>query len=159
MFYLDKDELEEAESGSRLFGANYEIRLGADDSTTLGATYMKWMADAAVRPGRDGLNVFNLRAYTAPVPDLPELAFEFEYATERNGDALQADAWTLQGSYELSDVSWTADVHVSLRVLRRRRSADRSRTKTSIRCSSGSTTGARGGRVKSPASISSRTAT
>ena len=125
MFYLDKDELEEAESGSRLFGANYEIRLGADDSTTLGATYMKWMADAAVRPGRDGLNVFNLRAYTAPVPDLPELTFEFEYATERNGDALQADAWTLQGSYELSGVSWTADVHVPLRVLRGRRSADR----------------------------------
>ena len=106
MFYLDKDELEESESGSRLFGGNYEISLGADDSTTLGATYMKWMADAAVRPGRDGLNVFNLRAYTAPVPDLPELTFEFEYATERNGDALQADAWTLQGAYEFSEFSW-----------------------------------------------------
>ena len=106
LFYLDKDELDEGETGSRVYGANYELRLGADDSTTLGATYLKGIADAAVRPGRDGLNVFNLRAYTAPVPDLPELTFEFEYATERNGDALQADAWTLQGSYELSDVIW-----------------------------------------------------
>jgi hypothetical protein len=107
LFYLDKDELEEADSGSRLYGANYELQLGADASTTLGATYMKWNADGAIRPGRDGLNVFNVRAFTAPIPDLQDLTFEFEYATERNGDALQADAWTLQGAYELSGVSWT----------------------------------------------------
>ena len=106
MFYLDKDELEEAESGSRLYGANYEARFGADESTTLGFTYMKWMADAAVRPGRDGLNVFNVRAYSAPVPDLQDLTVEFEYATERNGDDLEADAWTIQGAYELSGLGW-----------------------------------------------------
>jgi hypothetical protein len=105
-FYLDKDELDEGETGSRLYGVNYEVNLGAGDSTTLGATYMKWMADAAVRPGRDGLNVFNARAYTAPLPGVPELTFEFEYATERNGAALDADAWTIQGAYELSGVSW-----------------------------------------------------
>jgi len=52
------------------------------------------------------LNVFNARAYTAPLPNVPELTFEFEYATERNGDLLQADAWTFQGAYELSGVSW-----------------------------------------------------
>jgi hypothetical protein len=106
LFYLDKDELDESESGSRLYGANYEASLGKDDSTTLGVTYMKWMAHADVMPGRDGLNVFNARAYTAPIPNLPDLAFEFEYATERNGDVLQADAWTFQGAYELSGVSW-----------------------------------------------------
>ena len=39
LFYLDKDELDEGETGSRVYGANYELRLGADDSTTLGATY------------------------------------------------------------------------------------------------------------------------
>ena len=43
-FYLDKDELEESDSGSRLWGANYEFSIGED--TTLGATYMKWFADA-----------------------------------------------------------------------------------------------------------------
>jgi Alginate export len=107
LFYLDKDELEDADSGSRLYGGNYELTFGADDSTTLGATYMKWMAHEDIRPGRDGLNVFNLRAYTAPVPNFPDLTFEFEYATERNGDALEADAWTIQGAYELSGVTWT----------------------------------------------------
>ena len=66
-------------------------------TTTLAATYMKWFADAALEPGRDGLNVFNIRAYTAPIPSVPGLSFEFEYASERNGDALDSNAWTLLG--------------------------------------------------------------
>jgi hypothetical protein len=106
-FYLDRDELDEGDSGSRLWGLNYEIRLGAEDATTLGATYMKWFANEEIQPERDGLNVFNLRAYTAPIPNATALSFEFEYASERNGDALQSNAWTLQAAYELSDVSWT----------------------------------------------------
>ena len=103
-FYLDKDELEENDTGSRLWGANYEYAIG--EHTTLGATYMKWFADGALEPGRDGLNVFNPRAYTAPLTNLPDLSFEFEYASERNGEALDSNAWTAQGSYELSDVGW-----------------------------------------------------
>jgi len=51
---------------------------------------MKWMADAAIRPGRDGLNVFNARAYTAPVPGVPDLSFEFEYATERKAATIES---------------------------------------------------------------------
>ena len=105
-FYLDKDELEENDSGSRLWGLNYEYSIGKDKETTLGATYMKWFADPAFRPGRDGLNVFNLRAYTAPIPSTPDLSFEFEYASERNGEALDSNAWTLQGAYQLSKVTW-----------------------------------------------------
>jgi hypothetical protein len=107
-FYLDKDELEESDSRSRLWGANYEFSTGED--TTLGATFMKWSADVALRPERDGLNVFNVRAYTAPIPDIPNLSFEFEYASERNGDALDSNALTLQGAYEFSDVAWTPAV-------------------------------------------------
>ena len=103
-FYLDKDELEENESDSRLWGANYEYGIG--ENTTLGVTYMKWFADPEMQPGRDGLNVFNIRAYTAPLPDMPDLSFEFEYASERNGEALDSNAWTLQGAYELSGVTW-----------------------------------------------------
>ena len=67
VFYLDRDELPEFDSGSRLWGANYEL---SARGSTFGATYMKVMADPAVLPERDGLNVFNLRAYTAPVPAL-----------------------------------------------------------------------------------------
>ena len=59
-----------------------------------------------MQPGRDGLNVFNVRAYTAPFPGMPDLSFEFEYASERNGEALDSNAWTLRARIELSDVSW-----------------------------------------------------
>jgi hypothetical protein len=103
-FFLDKDELPESESGTRLWGGNYELRLG--DHSTFGATYLKFLADPVVRPERDDLNVFNLRAYTAPIRSVPDLAFEAEFASERNGDLLHSDAWTLQGSYTLSKVAW-----------------------------------------------------
>jgi hypothetical protein len=103
-FYLDKDELEENDSGSRVWGANYEYSYG--ENTTLGATYMKWFANANVRPERDGLNVFNVRAYTAPIETVPDLSFEFEFASERNGEALDSNAWTLQGAYQLSKYTW-----------------------------------------------------
>ena len=36
----------------------------------------------------------------------PDLSFEFEYASERNGEALDSNAWTFQGAYELSDSAW-----------------------------------------------------
>jgi Alginate export len=104
VFYLAKDELVESDSGSRLWGTNYEYSIGKN--TTLGATYMKWFAHAEIKPGRDGLNVFNVRAYTAPIPSTPDLSFEFEYASERNGEALDSNAWTLQGAYEFSSVTW-----------------------------------------------------
>ncbi len=71
---------------------------------------MKFYADSAVKPDRDGLNVFNLRAYAAPVRSVPDLSFEFEYASERNADVLSSNAWTLQGAYQLSNVSWTPTV-------------------------------------------------
>jgi hypothetical protein len=103
-FYLDRDELTENDMGTRLWGANYEYALG--EHSTFGASYMKFFADAAVKPDRDGLNVLNLRAYTAPVPCVPDLSFEFEYASEHNADLLTSHAWTLQGSYELSRTSW-----------------------------------------------------
>jgi hypothetical protein len=102
-FYLDKDELEESDSASRLWGANYEFRIG--EETTLGTTYMKWWANE-LRPGRNGLDVYNVRAYTAPFSMVPDLSFELESAWERNGDLLDSNAWTLQGAYEFSTVTW-----------------------------------------------------
>jgi hypothetical protein len=105
VFYLDKDELPEAETASRLWGTNYEFRVG--DASTFGATYMKWFADAVIDPGRDGLNVLNLRAYTAPIPAHQALSLEFEYAREHNGEALTSNAWSLLGAYELGERRWT----------------------------------------------------
>ncbi len=107
VFYLDKDELNENDTGTRVLGTNYEI---TGKHTTLGVTYMKFAAHADVKPGRDGLNVFNVRADSAPVPDAPDLSFQFEYASERNGDLLHSDAWTLLGAYQFSEITWKPKV-------------------------------------------------
>ena len=121
-FYLDKDELEEYDTGSRVWGVNYEYAIG--EHTTLGATYMKWFADAALKPERDGLNVFNVRAYTAPLDGNRDLSFEFEYASERNGEALDSDAWTAQGILRTERRQLDAEVHLPLCVLPGRRPRD-----------------------------------
>jgi len=102
-FYLDRNEVPEAESGTRVAGGNYERAIGK--ATTLGASYLHFMSDST--PARDGMNVFNLRAYTAPLRKLPKLSFEAEYAREDNGDLRKSTAWNVQGAYELSKVSWT----------------------------------------------------
>ena len=102
-FYLDKDDMPEADSDSKLWGANYEYAIGED--TTLGATYMKWSADADEAPQRDGLDVYNLRAYTAPFSGLKGLSFEAEYVIEDNDDALDSTAWNALAAYQF-DSSW-----------------------------------------------------
>ena len=99
-FYLDKDDISGADSETKLWGVNYEYAIGED--TTLGATYTTWSADEVEAPQRDGLDVFNLRAYTAPVPGLKALAFEAEYIQEDNGDALDSTAWSALVGYQFS---------------------------------------------------------
>jgi hypothetical protein len=96
-FYLDKDDVPEADSHSKVAGANYEYALG--EHTTLGATYMTWSANSEA-PQRDGLDVYNLRAYTAPFPKLRALSFEAEYAQEDNGAALDSKAWNALVAYQ-----------------------------------------------------------
>jgi len=103
-FYLKKDELPERITDTRLWGGNYEFRPGARN--TFGATYLHLWANPAVSPQRNDLNVYNLRAYTAPVPMVPDVTVDAEYVWERNQDRLHADAWTAQGAYELSMVTW-----------------------------------------------------
>ncbi|HZF15921.1 MAG TPA: alginate export family protein [Steroidobacteraceae bacterium] len=103
-FYLNKDDLPENETGSKLWGVNYQYAIGED--TTLGATYMKWSAKEDVKPERDGLDVYNLRAYTAPFPSLKALSFELEYAKEDNGDLLDSTAWNAQVAWQFAG-SWT----------------------------------------------------
>ena len=104
VFYLDRDEVPESETGTRLWGVNYELALG--EKSTFGATYLKFHADEAVMPDRDGLNVFNLRAFTSPLKRLPDLSFELEYAREENGDLLRSDAFNVLAGYEMSNVAW-----------------------------------------------------
>ncbi|HYB52905.1 MAG TPA: alginate export family protein, partial [Thermoanaerobaculia bacterium] len=104
-FYLDHDDLPESDTGSRLWGVNYEFTHGA--ANTFGVTYFRMIARPDERPDRNGLNVFNIRAYTAPLPGAPDLSFAFEYAAERNGELVDSNAWTLEGAYELRHLRWT----------------------------------------------------
>lgn len=101
-FYLERDDLPESESDTQLAGLNYEYAIGED--TTLGGTYMQFSADPAVRPERDGLNVYNVRAYTAPFPN-KALSFELEYVQEDNGDLLDSMAYNALVAYQL-DMRW-----------------------------------------------------
>jgi hypothetical protein len=76
------------------------------EENTFGATYMKFYAKGDVKPERDGMNVYNARAYTAPFKKLPGLAFELEYAYEDNGDLRKSNAFTAQAGYEMGKVAW-----------------------------------------------------
>ncbi len=104
MFYLDKDDLPENETGSKTWGLNYEYSV--DKNNTIGVTYMRWWAHPDKKPGRDGLNVFNIRAFTAPFAAVPGASLDIEYAAERNGDALDSNAWYIEGGYQLSEIAW-----------------------------------------------------
>jgi len=98
-FYLEKDELPESNSDTVLAGFNYEYAFGED--TTLGATYMSFSANPAERPERDGLDVYNLRAYAAPFRN-KAISFEAEYALEDNGALLDSEAWNALAAYQFS---------------------------------------------------------
>lgn len=103
VFYLEKNELPEANKKNKVAGLNYEYAIG--ETTTLGGTYMKWSADPALAPQRDGLDVYDVRVFTAPFTPLPGLSFEVEYAREENGEALDSDAWNALVAYKF-DAGW-----------------------------------------------------
>jgi len=102
VFYLDRDEVPESETGTRVFGANYQLALG--EATTIGASYLQFQADSL--PDRDGMDVYNLRAYTAPLRALPNLSFELEFAREENADLVGSTAWNALAAYQLSKMRW-----------------------------------------------------
>ncbi|HEY5809356.1 MAG TPA: hypothetical protein VIT67_15385, partial [Povalibacter sp.] len=101
-FYLERDHVPENDPESKLWGVNYEYAFS--ETTTLGATYMKWSANA-LAPQRDGLDVYNARAFIAPFSSLKGLSFDLEYAKEDNGEALDSEAWNAQVSYQF-DSGW-----------------------------------------------------
>lgn len=103
-FYLRRDDVPEAETGTSLTGVNYEY--AASKNTTLGASYIKAYAHANVLPDRDGMNVYNARAFTAPFSELSDLSFELEYAYEENHKLMHSTAWTALGAYQLSKLRW-----------------------------------------------------
>ena len=107
-FFLKRNDLPERDTETRVLGANYDYKL--NDNSTFGASYMRWWADPFFYAHRDGEDVLNFRAFTAPIPSLTDLSFAAEYARERNGDALGSTAWNAQAGYKFSSVTWTPAV-------------------------------------------------
>jgi hypothetical protein len=103
-FYLDRDDVPENPTGTRLTGINYEYAAGKN--STFGVTWLRAFAHPNVKPDRDGMNVFNARAYTAPIPALPDLSFELEIAYEENHNLMHSTAWNALGAYQLSKLRW-----------------------------------------------------
>ena len=102
-FYLDRDEVPESETGTRVWGGNYELTLG--EANVIGASYLNFLADSL--PLRDEMSVFNLRAYGAPFGFAPDLSLGAEWAREENGDLLGSTAWMAQAAWEFSGMGWS----------------------------------------------------
>ena len=101
-FYLDRSEVPDARTGSTLWGLNYDLKMG--EANTVGATYLGTFSDSL--PNRDGMSVYNLRAYLAPFKRLAGLSLGAEYAREDNGNKLSSTAWMAQAAYEFGSVAW-----------------------------------------------------
>ena len=101
VFYLDRAEVPETRTGTRLWGANYDLAWG--EANTVGATFIGAMSDSL--PNRDGMSVVNLRAYVSPFKRLPFLSVGAEYANESNGSKLTSNAWMAEAAYEFASVA------------------------------------------------------
>lgn len=106
-FFVKRDDVSEAETGTRLTGINYEY--SPAENSTFGFTYLRAFAHPNVHPDRDGMNVLNGRVFTF-VPGLSDLSFEAEYAYEKNHNLMRSTAWYAQGAYQLSKVAWKPKV-------------------------------------------------
>ena len=101
VLYLDRAEVPETRTGTRLWGANYDLAWG--EANTVGATFIGAMSDSL--PNRDGMSVVNLRAYVSPFKRLPFLSVGAEYANESNGSKLTSNAWMAEAAYEFASVA------------------------------------------------------
>ena len=102
LFYLDRNEVPGYDLATKTWGINYQRTIG--EHTTLGASYFKFSTDSF--PDRNGLGVFNLRAFTTPFKSIPTLALQAEWAQEKNGDLVNSMSWYFQAAYGLDKLKW-----------------------------------------------------
>ena len=139
-----------------------ELRLHAvRDTSTFGASYLKFYCGPAARARpRRPERVQRRGRSPAPSGALPGLSFELEYAQEEQRRPARPDAFTGLAGYEtMSKVAWSPKLSYRYAVLQGRRPRDAPRTKASIHSCPASSTGAPGGRARSPESTSCPTPT
>ena len=156
-FYLDRDEVPESETGTRLWGGNYELALG--ETTTLGADLPQVLRRQGqeAQPRRDErLQRASLhRALQEPAGPLLRAGVRPRgerrpAASPMPGRRRRPTSWA---TWPGSPGSPTATPSSRATIPRPRR------TRPSTRSCPASTTGAPGGRARSPASTSSPTPT
>lgn len=124
-FYLDPDELLAVDSGTKLAGLNFETKLTPE--LDVGAAYIRaiesnfgYFATTPSSPpgvtiGRDGLEVFDLRAQWRPTDTT--LFVKGEAALQRNSRFdMRATGLTAEVGYSFPETSWRPEV--SYRVAR-----------------------------------------
>lgn len=122
-FYLDPDELPAVDSRTKLAGLNLETRPAPD--WELGATYLRVLesdfgyfatgpsSPPGVTLGRDGLEVFDLRATWRP--DGSGLFVKGEAALQRNSRFdMRATGLTAEIGYSLADAAWRPEISYRL---------------------------------------------
>ena len=154
-FYLDRDELPEADSGSKLWGVNYEYAFGED--TTLGATYMKLVRRSRLSAGARRARRLQCARLHGAVPELRRCPSSRVRAGGQRRRARLDGVERARGATS-SRCGWKPKLSYRYAFFEGDDPATR-RTKPSTACSRASTTGARGGRARSRASTSSRTRT
>ena len=101
---------------------NYELALG--EANTIGATYLKFQADPLVKPARDGMNVYNLRAYLAPFSGCRGWRSRREYAQRGQRRPARVHRLERAGCLRARQGELEAQDLLPLRLLRGRRPRD-----------------------------------
>ena len=100
-FYLTPND--DPDTNTDVIGTNLEYDI--TDRTEIGFMYLNVLNSDRVR--RDGLNVFNFRGKTKPLPSLPGLQFDGELALEENGNQVNSALGGYVGiGYEFAELPW-----------------------------------------------------
>jgi hypothetical protein len=116
-FYLDPDELPLVDSRTRLAGLNFETPVA--EGVDIGATYLRALSSdfgyfalsppPGVTLGRDGLEVFNLRAAWRPAASDLYLKGEAALQTNSRFD-MRATGIAAEAGYTFTDAPWRPEV-------------------------------------------------
>jgi len=74
-FYLDRDEVPEAKTGTQVWGANYDLAMG--EANTIGATYLGLISDSLLNDHEDNLFLHGWGLANEPVYDQQATAYLF----------------------------------------------------------------------------------
>ncbi|WP_251977640.1 alginate export family protein [Salinicola avicenniae] len=109
LFHLEADQYVSGgpDQETRANGANVDYTWG--ERAKVGGAYVR--VDDSDIDGRDGMDVYNLRAKGQPFAAVPDLSLGGQLVHEKNRDeGVDDNGWYVQVTYDFSDVPWTPQV-------------------------------------------------